>query len=179
MRRIFLVGGKLLGIVIAYWTLSALVQIVPFIQLYSDPDAEAVLSGFWYISAFVIYAFLSGLLACVLLFRTEMVADILRIPPHDEAPIIRSPDTPLKIGLVLIGVYAVVMNFPDLARDLVEVMAQRRMTNYYRLARVLDSALKVFLGAYLALKSDRVVEWIWKFERGLPRETEEKSDEGM
>lgn len=180
MRNIFLIGGKLLGLVVAYWTLSMLVQMVSFMQFYSHPDAEVEVSPFWYTSAWVLYALLSGLFACVLLFRTETVADILRIPPEDELPVIRSPNTPLKIGLVLLGIYAVVMNFPDLARDLVEAMAQRRMTNYYRLAHVIDSALKVLLGGYLVLGSDRVIEWIWRFEkRGLPRETEEKSDEGI
>ncbi len=92
MRQLFIIGAKLLSIMLIFWTFSAFL-------------AQTQVLGYMSRTHLVALIFLTSLeiiLALFLLFGTNMVASSLKIP-DTPAKKIHIPDA-LQVGITLIGV---------------------------------------------------------------------------
>ena len=177
MRRLFLVLAKLVGLMQAYWAFMDLVQIGNMVNavLGSSPaDAsDASLYGSM-VGVFVSFPLSIGL-AWLLLFRTEQVADFLRVGPDEPVPAFRR-DVLLNVGVKMIGLYLAAEAIPLLARWLFEAhyFAQRR-PRLFHWAGILQPALALVVGIVLIAKTRQIITLITKDDQtpsGSPMDTE-------
>jgi len=81
MRNLFLVGAKLLGIFYCFWALSILPQILAGFRALNSTSQGDQAAGMWsFIISLLFALFLNILSGIILLFSTDKVATILRIP---------------------------------------------------------------------------------------------------
>jgi hypothetical protein len=164
MRRLFLVLAKLVGLMQAFQAFMALIQIGGTVNaLLGSSPARAYFPSLYgsIIGLFVSFP-LSIALAWLLLFRTEQVADFLRVGPDEPVPAFRR-DVLLNVGVKLIGLYLAAEAIPSLARWLYEAryFAERRMPNsFYTWAGILQPALAIVVGIVLIAKTRQIVSLI-------------------
>ncbi len=160
MRKMFIVLGKLLGLVVLYWTLLALLRLGLAVQSWLSADY----GGSWRISWVVapaVYFALSLILALLLMFKTEKLADSLRLKGDEEPGKATSTHDMFVTGSALIGLYLLVAAIPSLVRALIqsgEYPGQWRGSDL--LGELIAGALRLVLGLVLLLAPKTVARAI-------------------
>ena len=114
------------------------------------------------LAGFVAFVATGGLL----IFKTDMVADILRIPKSDEKLIITEPERFLHMGLVLIGVYVMIGALPELLQVAVQgIKGGSRSPSGYAAGQFYGSILRIGLATYVILFSRQVIAVINRYQR--------------
>ena len=160
MRRLFLVLAKLVGLMQAFQAFMVLIQVGSMVNTAlgfsagraSDPSLYGYIMGL-----FVSFPLSLGL-AWLLLFRTEQVADFLRVGPDEPVPAFRR-DVLLNAGVKLIGLYVAAEAIPSLARWLFEAryFTQRRPNFPLTWTGILQPALALVVGVVLIAKTRQIV----------------------
>ena len=166
MRPLFLVLAKLTGLLHLYWTLSGLAQMSVMFGLGSI-RTEASVSTLVPILGFVLYFVFALVLAWILLFKTEWLADVLRLPT-DESTTVKPPATVLlHVGIQLIGVYAVAQAVPGLLRTLTMLHRTFDLTAQNYPWHLLAAPLaQLVVGVLLAFKADAIVSFLHQRTNG-------------
>ena len=158
MRSLFLVVAKLVGILAV---VQAIVYI-PFIAaamspLTRMPDTERsfVLLGT------ILAPIVSLAIAALLLFKTEKLADLLRVSKRNEDVPIGEPEQLLRVGLILIGVYLLISSTPQLVQSFIKTFM---VGSSFFVGDLVSSILRVLLAMYVTLFSRRVIEVINKYQ---------------
>ena len=160
MRRLFIIFAKLLGLLQLYWSLVTFSQIgFGFIMLSRAEQTQAGQIRANLIGVLT-YLTLSLGMAWILICRTQLVADRLRI--KDESDIAGLDKYPLlAVGIKLIGVYITAHAIPGLVKLLLETPAiwqgQMPLHVWYKM---IPTILEVLIGLFLALKSSTVIRII-------------------
>lgn len=172
MRRLFVVLGKLLGILAVYWALIIIPQVAFAISILG---AESEVPPIVTLVSMLVAFFASLCLGILLLFKTETIATFLRIPPDTENAT-ASPDALLQTGLILIGVYMLVNALPQFLSFLTEILMkydrnlpykmQVELHNVYTIGRFLSLALEILMSIYLVVLSKPATRFIMKYQRG-------------
>ena len=149
MKGLFLVLGKLLGLLCLYWAVLAIPQLYTyaFIDISPGPlpafETRAIL-----ISVGLLSILGNCFLGVWLVFKTQRLADILRIPADAGGLPSFESESLLHVGIVLVGIYALVVSLPELARLLIESL---QYANFSRSAHLTGSLAKEVLRLALAL----------------------------
>ena len=103
MRKYFVIGGKLLGVYLLYSSMTMLFgtlsYIVTFFNSQSDPFGKiALISSVVSLIILLIFSF-------VLLFRTDWLADLVKLDEESEDSLKIKSEFILRGGIVLIGLY--------------------------------------------------------------------------
>jgi hypothetical protein len=108
MRKYFVIGGKLLGVYLLYLSLTmlfgSLSYIVTFFNPQSDPFRKIVIINSL-VSLIILLIF-----SFVLLFRTEWLADLVKLDKESEDFLKIKSEIILRGGIVLIGLYVFATN---------------------------------------------------------------------
>ncbi len=163
MRNLFLVGAKLLGMLGLYWTILIIPQIGFFLGANSQMN-EDNFSGVLIFSGLLLYFLLSLSFGLILIFRTEKVADLLRIKKAEVQEIKPKTDDMLRIGIILVGIYVLASAIPELAKIIFR-LAQTSMTlRSYNTTELISSIFQICLGWWLSFSSRKVAHFITKRE---------------
>ena len=163
MRNLFLVGAKLLGMLGLYWTILIIPQI-GFLLGANAQMNEDNFSGAWMFSGLLLYFLLSLAFGLILIFRTEKVADLLRIKKAEVQEIKPKTDDMLRIGIILVGIFLLASAIPEFAKIIFR-LAQTSMTlRSYNTSELISSILQICLGGWLSFSSRKVVHFITKRE---------------
>ena len=125
MRNLFLAGAKLLGILALYWAILIIPQIGFFLSVRTTMS-EGNYSGTWLFSGIVLSFILPLIFGLILIFRTEKIADILKIKESKEQEFKSKQDDILRIGIILVGIFLVASAIPKFAKIIFQ-MAQSSM----------------------------------------------------
>ena len=166
MRNLFLVGAKLLGMLGLYWTILIIPQI-GFLLGANAQMNEDNFSGAWMFSGLLLYFLLSLAFGLILIFRTEKVADLLRIKKAEVQEIKPKTDDMLRIGIILVGIFLLASAIPKLTKTIF-VMAQSLsgLMSIYS-SDLISSILQICLGEWLSFSSSKVIHIISKRESKL------------
>jgi len=116
MKNLFIVGAKLFGIYLVMVDASSLIQLVVGVILNSK---EIIGNELWNLDITTVYLigipflihFTTGI---SLLFFTETIATLLRIP-NAPLPPVDSCKPSLQIGLILLGIYGILLSVQPLS----------------------------------------------------------------
>ncbi len=163
MRNLFIPLAKLLGIYLLYRPLTYLASIVYYFFSSFSSEQQSILSGILYTFIFQI---LSLLLALILLFKTEKLADFLRLPDDDINLVGIDRYTILRTGLILIGIGTIIYAIPVIIGSAVTYFNYKDvapMSLYYQeLEKMVSSILQAILGIFLVFKSIPIARFFEK-----------------
>ena len=163
MRNIFLAGAKLLGILGLYWAILIIPQIGFFLGI-QTPMSEDNYSGAWIFSAILLYFLLAFSFGLILIFRTEKIADLLKINEPEEQEFKPKADDMFRIGIILVGIFLLASAIPEFAKIIFR-LAQTSMTlRSFNTSELISSILQICLGGWLSFSSRKVVHIITKRE---------------
>ena len=183
MRSIFIAVSKVFGLIQVYEALLLIVGMVSIIHglFYASFSGVADFGMTWLFGiGSVVLSFLIYLgLAWLLIFKTEWLADKLRIPEQigiDVPP----RDQLLFIGIVLVGLYISVIGLAEFGSTFLSVILKSSETFgfqvttpprgllswffYSFLLTLLGPGLKLTLGLLFVFKVHRVISWITRNE---------------
>lgn len=164
MRNLFLVGAKLLGIFFFFWAITAFSQVISGLAAFRY-TAETEHAGIWPYVAALIFSFLLNLgLGIILVFSTEKIADILKIPDaaSDTAATFSQY---VRIGIVLIGVYILSVAAPDVIGSLAQIKLGGVLPfSYANENNFISSVIKLVVGFWFVIGPGQIVNLITKYE---------------
>ena len=162
MKTLFVVGAKLVGLLVLYWAMPDLPQLfayIPYLLLVSGEAGRMGQFGpSWPMCAGIVGHFILMLcLAWALLFRTERVAGILGVPDNELTPSSFSESSILRLGITLIGVYALVRGIPLFAKCALAIYGEwRPKAEDFQTWEFVSAIFQILLGAALTFRPDRV-----------------------
>ncbi len=183
MRRLFIVGAKLLGLLCLWWAIYITLQIISYQMIFLPGHLR---DSFWLIgvllnvAGLLVYFVLAVLFALVLLFRTEWIADKVRLVKDTELPGSSDGHNLLRLGIVLLGFYVLTHAIPGVAKSSLTLLGEfwlKRQPGYRDIASfflqyvipVLSRVLEVAVGLLLILMPARIIHWLEKAQNALQR----------
>jgi hypothetical protein len=160
MRTLFIPLAQLLGIFLVFRPLCYIAYILYWLLSRAAVGKEPVLE-----SAFILALpmhIVGLLLGLLLIFKTEKIAAVLKIPCDTTSSIMIDSDSVLRVGLVLIGVYTVVQAAPTLIGAVVFILQQAGKTPGIYQDKFWTSMLQTVLGISLVLQARRLAEFLNK-----------------
>jgi hypothetical protein len=167
MKSLFLVLGKLLGLLCLYWAVLAIPQLFTyaFIDISPGPlpasTTRTILMSFGLLS--VLGSFVLGVW---LVFKTSRLADILGIPADAGGLPSFEPESLLHVGVVLVGVYALIVSLPELARLLIQSLT---IANFFQsvhfTASLAEDILRLALALYFVMFPQHIMGVLKKLDR--------------
>jgi hypothetical protein len=167
MKSLFLVLGKLLGLLCLYWAVLAIPQLLTyaFIDISPGPLPAFVMRAIL-ISVGLLSILGSCFLGVWLVFKTQRLADILRIPADAGGLPSFESESLLHVGIVLVGVYSLIVTLPELARLLLQ---SSQYANFFRSAHftgsLAEDVLRLALALYLVMFPRHVMGMLKKLDK--------------
>jgi hypothetical protein len=185
MRTLFIAVSKVFGLLQVYFGLSYMITIIMTMRMMEQtPSAAGVETAFQTPSGSIIAltaGSVTGMflltfgMAWLLVFRAEWLADKLKIPAQDDhSPL--SSDAILGAGARLLALFIIVQSAPELLKattqaishaiwsmdthNLMTETAFRQSLFYGVLVPVLPPALKLFMGLFLAFRTQKVLAFM-------------------
>ncbi len=164
MRTLFIPLAKLLGIYEVFRALNFLLVMV----------YRAISRGKFFDLALISCAtyVLFLILGLILIFKTERIADILKIPEDKTDSLVFNFQSILRLGLILIGVTVLIYSIPSFIGSIVSLVAagsaeRPEMYLYQRgfyTAELSASILRIVFGGCLVFLSNGLVRFFSKHE---------------
>jgi hypothetical protein len=172
MRRLFITLAKLIGLLQLYWAIVTVVQIGSFVDILLHGDATTPYR--WHFATLmgtVFYLVLSLGAAWVCIKKTDWLANKLGLPDSCASGevVVKEGDL-LRTGVKLIGVYILAYAIPAFVRTMFGYglfSGGKIGTDFW--TNIIPSALQLFLGAFLAIRSERLIAFISTAEQTAPR----------
>jgi len=160
MRKLFIPLAKLLGIYLFYRPLTYMAYLVYYLFLDFSSGQHSIWSGILYT---VFSQILTLLMALILLFKTERIADIIQLPDDDINLAGTDRYSILYTGLILIGIGTIIYAVPVLVGSAVTYLTYRDAAvmslHYQELQKIVSSILKTVLGIILVFKSVQIAQY--------------------
>ena len=164
MRNLFLSGTKIFGL----FTLYKAILIIPSIASYlgmirghSTADNSLPIRAVILMS---LYCLISISFALILLFKTEMLANVLKIKDNEEKRIVLSENVFFKIGIILVGIFILAEAVPKLASTVYQwdrlMYGQRQ--GIMNIANLITYVLQIILALVLIIGAQHIVRFITK-----------------
>ena len=144
MRNLFLVGAKLLGILGLYWAILIIPQIGFFLGANAQMN-EGNFSGAWMFSGILLYFLLAFAFGLILIFRTEKIADLLKIKESEVQEIMPKTDDMLRIGIILVGIFLLASAIPEFAKIIFRLTQTSMILRSYNSSELISSILQICL----------------------------------
>lgn len=161
MRNLAIVGLKLLGILGIYWSITGIAQVALSVSL---AGVGAMRPQLWFFAAgWLISAIFAAALAVIMLARTDWVIAKLKFPEDPPASGME-PSQLLRVGFILVGVFAVLEALPAIGTAAYSVVAynsgaSRVMNPDY--GRIISPLIKFILACILIGRSDRFAQSVF------------------
>jgi hypothetical protein len=181
MRTLFIAVSKVFGLVQAYTGLFYITTLLPLIQMIrqtsSTQDADlTATTAFGSIYSLAAASLLGTIvltfsMAWLLIFRSEWLADKLKIQKQDDHPPL-SGEAILGAGARLLGLFIIVQATPELLKAVAEPFSSVNWSHGFdkmligdclqNLSRciwttIIPATLKLFLGLFLSFKTQKVL----------------------
>ncbi len=183
MRRLFIVGAKLLGLLCLWWAIFMILQTISFSSMFFGGwprDSYWVIGALLYGAGLLAYFVLAVCFAFILLFRTEWIADKVGLDRHTELPGWPHERKLLSLGIVLLGFYVLAHAIPGVAKSSLSLLAEflrvwapgyRDIATFFLhyVIPVLRDVLEVAVGLLLILMPARIIRWLEKAQNALQR----------
>ena len=182
MRRLFIVGAKLLGLLCLWWAISTTIQLISFgsvVVMVKRADVlDRVAIVLVYGVGLLAYFVLAVWFALVLLFRTEWIADKVRLEKDSDLPGWPEQNKLLSLGVVLLGFYVLAHAIPEAVKSSLTLLGDlwlktqpeyRDWTTIFLqyVIPVLRDVLGVAVGCLLILMPTRIIQWAKKAQKTL------------
>jgi len=165
MRALFIVGAKLIGLLVFYWAVQHVTPIVSSVRLFwiNVPDANVpTFDPIWNLVTYSLSFLVAVWFAWFLLVRGERLAALVSLPEgsSDIPPI--APETVLQIGVVVAGLLVVCHALPRFMLDAFLVLSRPSgdlsLPTYtvYGESRLAESGIELLLSWVLLFRSERV-----------------------
>lgn len=185
MYALFIAFGRVFGLLQVYYGLAYITSMLPALSMMqratsdaTEPVTALTFSGTTVAlttGSMIATLILTFGVAWLLLFRSDWLADKLKVPEHGEqAPL--SADAILHVGARLLGLFVIVHTIPDIVGKLGHMLSSLRQIVSLRDSMgagmmermIIDGiwtslvapGIKLALGLVLALKTDSVLNWI-------------------
>lgn len=169
MRSLFIVVSKVYGLVQAYTGLTYIFTILPMLRMFtqqpSPSDIESTMYATFHGEQLALSAISLGAmviltfgLAWLLIFRTEWLADKLKLEASDT-PSSPSVKTMLYAGTKLIALFVIVQTIPRLT-DVLFQLRHMPTLGAYMWSTIAAPVIRIMIGAILMLKTDVLVNFI-------------------
>lgn len=122
MRSTFIVLGKLMGLLMFYIVIAGIGYSIPAIAT-SLSKGTSEESGFWMALSWVVYLALLTVLAFMMIFKTDRVANWVGLRENEDVAKSPSVEATLLAGIALIGIYILVRTLPEFAAYLLQMPA--------------------------------------------------------
>lgn len=172
MRRLFIVGAKIVGLVCLFWAITTALQFISYIVF----SIRGLLDdSFFYVSTLIFiisvtaYLILSIWFSIVLLFRTEWLANKLKLEKDSDLPNWPELNTLLNLGIILAGLFILATAIPSLVRSTLTMLNMlfriREVDNIFRnivfpyLVMVIADIFKILIGLIFVLMPGRLVSF--------------------
>lgn len=160
MRRLFVVLAKLVGLVQSYRLINSAVMIA--IQSYSLLKLKSGRDVWWDILApqliLVVYFAVTLVASLFLLFKTEWIANLLRIP-NDEPIVSVGEEALMRTGMKLIGLWMSAHAIPTLVRHIYERTMLPPSVQEVSWMPLCAPVVQLGLGLFLIFQADRLNGW--------------------
>ena len=190
MRQLFLVLAKLLGLLQIVWALPLLASLTMFLATMGMVSESLHQHRAAQIANTLAFSVFYLAMAWVLLFRSEWLADKLKIQDDAEPRELREIVI-LRAGVKLIGLFFVVSAIPEAARGLSgwiwSVASLGTLRNFARVfwlestssvwTNVLPALLQLGLGLFFAFRTEIVLRWIAEEKKTVDEEPSTHSEE--
>lgn len=197
MRRLFIVGAKLLGLQCLWWAIFTTLQIMSYsntLFVFERPyDSYRVIRVLLYGVGLLAYFVLAIYFASILLLRTYWLAEKVGFDKDSELPGWPEEHKLLSLGIVLLGFYVLVTAIPGFAKSSLTLLGNfldNKSPGYKTTATffllwvipVLRDVLSVTVGFFLILMPSRIIQWLQKAQKSLdhkltrPEENVEKDE---
>ncbi len=120
MRRLFIVGAKIVGLVCIFWAITATLQIMSFMGMSfsgMSRNPSVYISILFNAIGAAAYLLLSICFTIILLFRTEWLADKVKLYKDSDVPHRPELNTLLNLGIILVGLYILAITVPGLGKS--------------------------------------------------------------
>ena len=167
MKNLFIVGSKLLGIICVYWALITIPQIVFATALLSDkPSPPGSVPPEVAILIALIAVLASILLAILLLFKTDRLAQFLKIPSDTTLASAANSELIIRVGLVLIGIYILIDAIPVITRFIIESFQYKDyIYSLNAVGRLVSLILRLCMAMYIVVYSKHATQIILRFQK--------------
>ncbi len=156
MRNLFIACAKLLGLLSLFWAILVIPQISIYIGILATKE-QAKYATSWLFLGLLMYFLLSMLFGLALLFKTEKIADMLKISKSIEEPRLNTDDL-LRIGLVLVGAFLLVSAIPKAVQTIFEILRHPRSIRFARqIPELISVILKIGLASLLTFSTGKVI----------------------
>ena len=155
MRTLFMAVGRVFGLLQVYYGITYITSMIPAISMVQQAtcDANAKVATHTFAGSAVAITTLSMIatflltlaVAWLLLFRTEWLADKLKLPEHDDHPPL-SADAILHVGARLLGLFVIIQTVPILVGQLGATIFTIQQVASLRDSMDTDMMERIFLG---------------------------------
>jgi len=157
MRKLFIPLAKLLGIYFLYRPLTYMTYIIYYL-------VSNTRDTFWLTLLYnSIIQILALLLALALLFKTEKIADLIRLPDDDINLSGIDSHSILRTGLILIGVGALIYAIPNFLSSAVTYFNYKNIAPdsfyYQEMDKIIFSIIQAILGVILIYQSSSIARF--------------------
>ena len=183
MRRLFIVGAKLLGLLCLWWAIFTTIQIISFGGMFflgekHDTNWVLAVSATLYGVGLLAYFVLAIWFAMILLLRTEWLAEKVGLEKDSELTGWPEEKKLLNLGVVLLGFYVLVYAIPDFVKSSLTLFSEflLRWPPEYRDVGsflmhygipVFKDVIGVAIGFLLILMPNRIIGWAEKLQKKL------------
>lgn len=160
MKKIFVIACKIIGLLQLYWAFATLLQIGFAFSMWKDA-AEGTPQNVAWLAGTVLYSFLSFAVACIMIFKTDRLASIVGLHDHYESVDLPSQEALLRTGILLIGIYFVLVPIPGIVKHIVDALHYNQMVGEFRwISQTAGSVCQISLAVFLLAKPDKVIDLI-------------------
>ncbi len=189
MRRLFIVGAKILGLQYLWWAIFTTLQAVSYGGMFSFRDVYGtgrILPMIFYGLALLGYFILAVWFASVLLLRTEWLADKVGLKKDSELAGWPEEKKLLNLGIMLLGFYVLAYAIPEFVKSSLTLFGRlaymEQLGNgsgsnllVYHVIPFISDILAVAIGVLMVLISARIIVWLEKLQKKLDYALSENS----
>lgn len=169
MKKLFLVACKIIGLLQLYWAFATLLQVGFALSMTMNSAEAAPRNALWLVGT-VLYSLLAFAVAYTMIFRTDALYRIAGLPDDPDSVTVPPQNVLLKTGILLIGVYFVLVPIPGIVRHLADALHYKQITHQFSwISQSAGYVCQMGLAVFLLRRPDKVIEFITrKNDRAKP-----------
>lgn len=156
--ELFIFAIKIIGIILFLWSINSLKELSMFFFTIQMARETVVI-----LPSLIIFLLIQWILAYFLLFRTEIIINLLKLKDENQQEILQNSqfnyEKIFQIALLILGLAIIILNIPDFILSVIKNMLLLRKDEPYQkfLWNNFDiHGLKIILGVLLIFNSKNI-----------------------
>ena len=156
--ELFIFAIKIIGIILFLWSINSLKELSMFFFTIQMARETVVI-----FPSLIIFLLIQWILAYFLLFRTEIIINLLKLKDENQQEILQNSqfnyEKIFQIALLILGLAIIILNIPDFILSVIKNMLLLRKDEPYQkfLWNNFDiHGLKIILGVLLIFNSKKI-----------------------